>query len=114
MARRSFLAQLAGLPFLALSTKPLDSKKPLNIMMKGAWGPDDPTKGVISISSRARAGGSRAQRADLSALGRYGFDAEVTVNAIFPVGLAAIERDDGKGGGETYSDFLLRGLFARA
>src|SRR5277367_132341 len=44
MARRTFLAQLAGLPFLSLGTKPQESKKPLNIMMKGAWGPDDPTR----------------------------------------------------------------------
>ena len=44
MARRTFLGQLAGLPFLALGMKPQDSKKPLNIMMKGAWGPDDPTR----------------------------------------------------------------------
>ncbi len=44
MARRSFLAQLAGLPFLAFSTKAQESKKPLKIMMKSAWGPDDPTR----------------------------------------------------------------------
>ena len=44
MARRTFLAQLAGLPFLALGTKADDTKKPLKIMMKSAWGPDDPTR----------------------------------------------------------------------
>src|SRR5579862_1197241 len=46
MARRTFLAALAGLPFLALGAKAQDSNKkaPLNIMMKGAWGPDDPTR----------------------------------------------------------------------
>jgi predicted peroxiredoxin len=44
MARRTFLAQLAGLPFLALGPKAQQSKKPLKIMMKGAWGPDDPTR----------------------------------------------------------------------
>ena len=45
MARRTFLAQLAGLPFLALGTKAQEStKKPLKIMMKSAWGPDDPTR----------------------------------------------------------------------
>ena len=44
MARRDFLAQLAGLPFLAgfpllafgPQTEP--TKKPLKIMMKSAWG----------------------------------------------------------------------------
>ena len=44
MARRNFLAQLAGLPFLALRAKAEDAKKPLKIMMKSAWGPDDPTR----------------------------------------------------------------------
>jgi predicted peroxiredoxin len=44
MARRNFLAQLAGLPFLGLSSKAEDAKKPLKIMMKSAWGPDDPTR----------------------------------------------------------------------
>jgi predicted peroxiredoxin len=44
MARRTFLAQLAGLPFLGWGTKLDESKKPLKIMMKGAWGPDDPTR----------------------------------------------------------------------
>jgi predicted peroxiredoxin len=45
MARRAFLAQLASLPFFtAFSAKPEESKKPLKIMMKSAWGPDDPTR----------------------------------------------------------------------
>ena len=44
MARRSFLAQLAGLPFLALGAKAEESKKALKIMMKSAWGSDDPTR----------------------------------------------------------------------
>lgn len=44
MARRSFLAQLAGLPFLAFGSATQDAKKPLKIMMKSAWGSDDPTR----------------------------------------------------------------------
>ena len=44
MARRGFLAQLAGLTFLALRTKAEESKRPLKIMMKSAWGSDDPTR----------------------------------------------------------------------
>jgi len=50
MARRTFLAQLAGLPFLALSTKVEESKKPLKIMMKSAWGPDDPTRAAFPFA----------------------------------------------------------------
>ncbi len=45
MARRTFLAQLASLPFLSLAgAKAQESKKPLKILMKSAWGPDDPTR----------------------------------------------------------------------
>jgi predicted peroxiredoxin len=47
MARRTFLAQLAGLPFLALGMKAQESKKPLRIMMKSAWGSDDPTRAAF-------------------------------------------------------------------
>lgn len=44
MARRKFLAQLASLPLLALGTNAQEPKKPLKIMMKSAWGSDDPTR----------------------------------------------------------------------
>jgi predicted peroxiredoxin len=47
MARRTFLAQLAGLPFLALGSKAQEAKKSLKIMMKGAWGADDPTRAAF-------------------------------------------------------------------
>jgi len=44
MARRNFLMQLASLPFLASNAEAQEVKKPLKIMMKSAWGPDDPTR----------------------------------------------------------------------
>jgi predicted peroxiredoxin len=44
MARRRFLAQLAGLPLLALGINVEEPKKPLKIMMKSAWGSDDPSR----------------------------------------------------------------------
>jgi predicted peroxiredoxin len=58
MSRRSFLSQLASLPFLALTglasgpaqaqTAPAAAgRKSLNIMMKSAWGSDDPTKAAF-------------------------------------------------------------------
>jgi predicted peroxiredoxin len=50
MARRTFLAQLAGLPFLAWGKKAEDAKKPLKIMMKSAWGPDDPTRAAFPFA----------------------------------------------------------------
>lgn len=44
MARRKFLSQLIGLPFLALGVKAQETKKPLKIMMRSSWGTDDPTR----------------------------------------------------------------------
>jgi hypothetical protein len=44
MLRRLFLSRLAALPlFGAVVQSAETSKKPLKIMMKSAWGSDDPT-----------------------------------------------------------------------
>jgi predicted peroxiredoxin len=55
MARREFLtrlSQIVALPFLAaaMETQAQASKKPLKIMMKSAWGSDDPTKAAFPFS----------------------------------------------------------------
>jgi predicted peroxiredoxin len=50
MARRAFLAQLTALPFLHWSKNVEESKKPLKIMMKSAWGPDDPTRAAFPFA----------------------------------------------------------------
>src|SRR6201997_3112199 len=50
MARRTFLAQLACLPFLAFGTKGQEPKRSLKIMMKSAWGPDDPTRAAFPFA----------------------------------------------------------------
>ena len=50
MARRTFLAQLAALPFLSWSAQAQESKKTLKIMMKSAWGPDDPTRAAFPFA----------------------------------------------------------------
>jgi predicted peroxiredoxin len=50
MARRRFLAQLLGMPFLGFGLKAQESKRPLKIMMKGAWGPDDPTRAAFPFA----------------------------------------------------------------
>jgi predicted peroxiredoxin len=58
MSRRSFLSQLAALPFMAIAghasamhgaqkVSSSDPRKSLNIMMKSAWGSDDPTKAAF-------------------------------------------------------------------
>ena len=55
MARRAFLsrmAQLAALPFLAAAgtVSAQSTRKPLKILMKSAWGSDDPTKAAFPFS----------------------------------------------------------------
>jgi len=50
MARRQFLARLTALPFLALGTKAAQSRQPLKIMMKSAWGSDDPTRAAFAFA----------------------------------------------------------------
>ena len=49
MARRSFLRQLVALPFLGVASSfgQATAHKQLNIMMKSAWGSDDPTKAAF-------------------------------------------------------------------
>ena len=45
MVRRTLLSRLAALPFLGLSGRQGQAAaKKLKIMMKSAWGPDDPTR----------------------------------------------------------------------
>ena len=50
MARRQFLAQLLGLPFFPMAVKAEEPKKSLKIMMKSAWGTDDPTRASFVFS----------------------------------------------------------------
>jgi predicted peroxiredoxin len=49
MARRSFLRQLVALPFVGVASSLAQgtSHKSLHIMMKSAWGSDDPTKAAF-------------------------------------------------------------------
>jgi predicted peroxiredoxin len=49
MARRSFLRQLVALPFVGVASAlgQGTAHKSLNIMMKSAWGSDDPTKAAF-------------------------------------------------------------------
>lgn len=48
MARRQFLAQLAAFPLLAaFASRPVRAQAPLKIMIKSAWGSDDPTKAAF-------------------------------------------------------------------
>ena len=49
LARRSFLRQMFALPFIGAtaSLAQVSNHKQLNIMMKSAWGSDDPTKAAF-------------------------------------------------------------------
>ena len=50
MERRRLLERLAALPLLAglsAAAAPVDQKRSLKIMMKSAWGSDDPTKAAF-------------------------------------------------------------------
>jgi predicted peroxiredoxin len=49
MSRRSFLSQLAAFPLFGFSGQApqVATHKPLKIMMKSAWGSDDPTKAAF-------------------------------------------------------------------
>ena len=50
MMRRSLLSRFASLPFFALGASQAQTQAPakkLKIMMKSAWGSDDPTKAAF-------------------------------------------------------------------
>lgn len=47
MARRTFLAQLAAIPFLLSATPAGPRPRTLRILLKSAWGSDDPTKAAF-------------------------------------------------------------------
>lgn len=84
--RRKFLAHLVSLPFLAFGTKGQESKKTLKIMMKSAWGPDDPTRAAFPFAhglALAEAGHDVQifLLAEATSLMR-----KTMVNAILPVG----------------------------
>ena len=86
MARRTFLAQLAGLPFFLRTGSAEGAKKPLKILMKSAWGPEDPTRAAFPFSHGlvlAEAGHDVQifLLAEATSLMR-----KVTANAILPVG----------------------------
>ena len=90
MARRRFLAQLAGLPFLALGTRTEESKKPLKIMMKSAWGSDDPTRASFAFAhGLALADAGHEVQIFLTGEATY-LMRRPTINAIIPVGWPAL------------------------
>lgn len=50
MARRQFFRSLAAIPLLALAGRSHEAPKKLHIMMKSAWGSDDPTRASFAFN----------------------------------------------------------------
>jgi predicted peroxiredoxin len=90
MARRKFLSQLIGVPFLALGAKVQEAKKGLKIMMRSSWGTDDPTRAsfVFAHALALSDAGHEVQiflTADATYLMR-----KATSDAVLPIGWPAL------------------------
>jgi predicted peroxiredoxin len=86
MARRQFLTQLLGLPFLPFGLNAQEPKKPLKIMMKSAWGTDDPTRASF-VFSHALALSDAGHDVQIFLLGEATYlMRKVTAAAVLPVG----------------------------
>jgi hypothetical protein len=86
VARRRFLAQVLSLPFLSFATNSDEPKKNLKIMMKSAWGSDDPTKAAFPFL-HALALSEAGHEVQIFLLGEAtDLMRKVTANAVVPVG----------------------------
>jgi predicted peroxiredoxin len=86
MARRKFLAQLLGLPFLPMAGKAEEPKKSLKIMMKSAWGTDDPTRASF-VFSHGNALSEAGHEVQIFLLGEATYlMRKATASSVLPVG----------------------------
>jgi predicted peroxiredoxin len=89
MNRRLLFSRLAGLPFLALSSvarQEAPKTNKLKIMMKTAWGSDDPTRASFAyIHGLALADAGHDVQIFLTGEATYTMR-KATVNAIMPLG----------------------------
>ena len=87
MARRKFLTQLLGLPFLPLAAAKVEEpKKSLKIMMKSAWGTDDPTRASF-VFSHGNALSEAGHEVQIFLLGEATYlMRKATAAAVLPVG----------------------------
>jgi predicted peroxiredoxin len=86
MARRKFLAQLLGLPFLTMAAKAEEPKKSLKIMMKSAWGTDDPTRASF-VFSHGNALSEAGHEVQIFLLGEATYlMRKATASSVLPVG----------------------------
>ena len=87
MVRRQLFSLLAGLPFFALgAAKAQTTPKTLKIMMKSAWGSDDPTRASFPfLHGLALADAGHEVQIFLTGEATY-LMRKATANAIMPVG----------------------------
>ena len=90
MVRRKLLSQLACLPFFAFGTAKAQeapkTSKALKIMMKSAWGSDDPTRASFPFAhGLALADAGHEVQIFLTGEAAY-LMRKATVNAVMPVG----------------------------
>src|ERR1700722_3753044 len=87
MARRKFLSQLIGLPFLALGAKVQEpAKKNLKIMMRSSWGTDDATRAsFVFAHALALADAGHEVQIFLTADATY-LMRKATSDAVIPIG----------------------------
>jgi predicted peroxiredoxin len=89
MDRRALFSRLAGLPFLAWAgakTQDLPKAQKLKIMMKSAWGSDDPTRASFPfLHGLALADAGHEVQIFLTGEATY-LMRKATVDAIMPVG----------------------------
>ena len=86
MARRRFLSQLLGLPFLALGMKAQESKKTLRILMRSSWGTDDPTRAsFVFAHALALADAGHEVQIFLTADANY-LMRKATFDSVIPIG----------------------------
>ena len=86
MARRKFLSQLLGLPFLAVGAKAQETKKTLKVLMRSSWGTDDPTRAsFVFAHALALADGGHEVQIFLTADATY-LMRKATSDAVLPIG----------------------------
>src|SRR6266849_818581 len=86
MARRQFLSQLLGLPLLSFGVRAEEPKKSLKIMIKSAWGSDDPTKAAFPFL-HGLALADAGHEVQIFLLGEAtSLMRKATANAVVPVG----------------------------
>ena len=114
MERRKLFSWLAGLPFFALSAasqQPAPATRKLKIMMKSAWGSDDPTRAsFVFAHGLALADAGHGVQIFLTGEATYTMR-KATVNAIMPVGWPPLSETLEKVVAKHIQIFILRSLF---